>query len=171
MHFLFVDITLAKPANLLEANTKPKNTTHMTTENTKPKFAEETAGSYADASNLDCSASAVYYGFNCTPRQVRYYKVEKSVKDILAGGFTRSSVEKFLGKVKEKMCKAELKYAEYEDQVKALRVKSSACTDRQTRQIIRKEENKVETRMCNYEYEVLGRYQRAFETLSKFISE
>ena len=119
--------------------------------NTKPKFAEETAGVFADASSLDCSASAVYYGFNCTPRQVRYYKVEKSVKAILAGGFTRSSVEKFLGKVKEKMSKAELKFAEYEDKLKEVRAKREACTDYQTRQILRKEENKVETRSYRHE--------------------
>jgi len=145
----------------------------MTTENTntKPKFAEETAGSYADASNLDCSASAVYYGFNCTPRQVRYYKVEKSVKYILAGGFTRSSVEKFLGKVKEKMSNAELKFAEYEDKFKAIRTKMEVCTDYQTRQILRKETNKAETRAYNYENETVGMYQRAFETLTKFLAE
>lgn len=139
--------------------------------NTKPKFAEETAGVFADASSLDCSASAVYYGFNCTPRQVRYYKVEKSVKAILAGGFTRSSVEKFLGKVKEKMSKAELKFAEYEDKLKEVRAKRESCTDYQTRQILRKEENKVETRAYNYENEVVGMYQRAFETLTKFLAE
>jgi vacuolar-type H+-ATPase subunit I/STV1 len=145
----------------------------MTTENTytKPKFAEETAGVFADASSLDCSASAVYYGFNCTPRQVRYYKVEKSVKEILAGGFTRSSVEKFLGKVKEKMSKAELKFAEYEDKLKEVRARREACTDYQTRQILRKEENKVETRAYNYENEVVGMYQRAFESLTKFLAE
>jgi hypothetical protein len=145
----------------------------MTTENkiTKPKFAEETAGVFADASSLDCSASAVYYGFNCTPRQVRYYKVEKSVKEILAGGFTRSSVEKFLGKVKEKMSKAELKFAEYEDKLKSVRAKYESCTDYQTRQIIRKEMNKVETRTYNYENETVGMYQRAVESLTKFLAE
>ena len=143
----------------------------MTTENTKPKFAEETAGYHADASNLDCSVAKVYYGFNCTPRQVRYYKVDKSVESILAGGFTRSSVEKFLGKVKEKMSKAELQFAEYDAKVKALRVKQDACTDYQTRQILRKEGTKVETRMYNYEYETLGKYQKAVESLTKFLAE
>ena len=135
------------------------------------KFAEETAGVFADASSLNCSASAVYYGFNCTPRQVRYYKVEKSVKQILAGGFTRSSVEKFLGKVKEKMSKAELKFAEYEDKLKVIRAKRESCTDYQTRQILRKEENKVETRTYNYESEVVGMYQRAVESLTKFLQD
>jgi len=143
----------------------------MTTENTKPKFAEETAGSYADASNLDCSVAKVYYGFNCTPRQVRYYKVDKSVESILAGGFTRSSVEKFLGKVREKMSKAELQHAEYEDKAKSVRIKQHASTDSQTRQILRKEVARIETKMYNYEYETVGKYQRAVEALSKFLAE
>lgn len=143
----------------------------METDNTKPKFAEETADSYADASSLDCSATAVYYGFNCTPRQVRYYKVCKSVETIIAGGFTRSSVEKFLGKVKDKMIKAEAKDVEYKMQIKELMERQYATTDSFNRNLLRKEEGKIETRMYNYKMDVLMKYQRAVETLTKFISE
>lgn len=143
----------------------------MTTENkiTTPKFADEATG--RDACNLDCTISPVYYGFNCYPRQVKYYRLDKSVESVLNGGFTRSSVEKYLGKIKEKMSKSELKHAEYDAKVKALRVKQDACTDYQTRQILRKEGAKVETRMYNYEYETLGKYRNAVEKLTKFLAE
>jgi hypothetical protein len=142
----------------------------MSQENLVPviKFAEEGKG--RDISYLSDSASPVYYGFNCTPRQVRYYKVEKSVEEILKGGFTRKDVEQFTAKVKEKMCKAENKYAEYEAKVLELRKKRSECQDFETRQILRKEENKVETRMYNYEYDTLGKYQKAYEALTKFLA-
>ena len=136
--------------------------------NAKPKFAEEGKG--RSPIILSDSASPVYYGFNCTPRQVRYYKVSKSVEEILEGGFTRKDVEQFLSKVKEKMCKAENKFAEYETKLKELREKRMACTDYQTREILRKEEGKVETRMYNYEYDTLGKYQKAVEALTKFLS-
>lgn len=136
----------------------------------KNKFADETAGVFADASTLDTSASPVYYGFNCTPRQVRYYKVEKSVEQILKGGFTRSSVVKFLDKVKEKMSKAENKFAEYEAKAKEIQTKREACTDYTVRQVLRKEQNKMETKAYNYEYEVVGLYQRAVEKLTQFLA-
>ena len=137
---------------------------------TKNKFADESAGVFADASNLDTSASPVYYGFNCTPRQVRYYKVEKSVEQILKGGFTRSSVIKFLDKVKEKMVKAETKFAEYEDKAKEIQAKREACTDYTVRQVLRKEQDKMETKAYNYENDVVSLYQRAVENLTKFLA-
>ena len=134
-----------------------------------PKFAEEGKG--RSLALLSDSASPVYYGFNCSPRQVRYYKVEKSVEEILKGGYTRKDVEQFLARVKEKMCKAQNKFAEYESKLEELRKKRQSCTDYTTRQILRKEEGKVETRMCNYEYDTLGKYQKAFEAITKFLSE
>jgi hypothetical protein len=137
---------------------------------TKNKFADESAGVFADASTLDTSASPVYYGFNCTPRQVRYYKVEKSVEQILKGGYTRSSVVKFLDKVKEKMCKAENKFAEYETKAKEIQTKREACTDYAVRQVLRKEQNKMETKAYNYENDVVSLYQRAVENLTKILA-
>lgn len=136
----------------------------------KNKFADESAGAFADASTLDTSASPVYYGFNCTPRQVRYYKVERSVEQILKGGFTRSSVVKFLDKVKEKMGKAETKFAEYEAKAKEIQAKREACTDYAVRQVLRKEQNKMETKAYNYENDVVSLYQRAVENLTKFLA-
>ena len=143
----------------------------MTNENPQPvtKFAEEGKG--RSLALLSDSASPVYYGFNCTPRQVRYYKVEKSVEEILKGGYTRTDVEKFLAKVKEKMCKAETKYAEYEAKLEELRKKRQTCSDYETRQILRKEENKLENRMSNYEYDTVGKYQKAVQALTQFLTE
>lgn len=137
---------------------------------TKNLFADESAGVFADASTLDTSASPVYYGFNCRPRQVRYYKVERSVEQILKGGYTRSSVVKFLDKIKEKMSKAENKFAEYEDKAKEIQTKREACTDYAVRQVLRKEQNKMETKAYNYEYEVVGLYQRAVQNLTKILA-
>lgn len=142
----------------------------MTNENPQPvtKFAEEGKG--RSLALLSDSASPVYYGFNCTPRQVRYYKVEKSVEEILKGGYTRTDVEKFLDKVKEKMSKAENKFAEYEAKAKEIQTKREACTDYTVRQVLRKEQNKMETKAYNYEYEVVGLYQRAVEKLTQFLA-
>lgn len=136
----------------------------------KNKFADETAGVFADASTLDTSASPVYYGFNCTPRQVRYYKVEKSVEQILKGGFTRSSVVKFLDKIKEKMSQSENKFAEYETKVKELETKRTACLDSSVRKLLRKEQTKIENRMYDYEYSVVGKYQKAVQSLTEFLA-
>ncbi len=142
----------------------------MSQENLVPviKFAEEGKG--RDISYLSDSASPVYYGFNCTPRQVRYYKVSKSVEEILKGGFTRKDVEQFTAKVKEKMSKSENKFAEYEDKVKEIQTKREACTDYAIRQVLRKEQNKMETKAYNYENDVVSLYQRAFEKLTQFLA-
>ena len=137
---------------------------------TKNLFADESAGAFADASTLDTSASPVYYGFNCTPRQVRYYKVERSVEQILKGGYTRSSVVKFLDKVKEKMSKAENKFAEYETKYKEAQSKMETCTDYSARKLFRKERDRLETKAYNYENEVVGLYQRAVENLTKILA-
>jgi hypothetical protein len=144
----------------------------MNTENINPKqkFAVEGV-LHADASSLDCTVTAVYYGFNCSPRQVRYYKLDKSVESILQGGYTRSSIVNFLFKVKEKMQKAELKHAEYKEKAEGVRLKQNTSTDSLTRQVLRKEACRIETKMYNYEYEVLGKYQRAVESLRKFLEE
>lgn len=137
---------------------------------TKNKFADESAGAFADASTLDTSASPVYYGFNCRPRQVRYYKVERSVEQIMKGGYTRSSVEKFLEKVKEKMSNAESKFAEYKTKAKEIETKRESCSDYSVRQVLRKEQNKIETKAYNYEYEVVSLYQRAVQSLTQYLA-
>jgi hypothetical protein len=69
------------------------------TQPTKEKFRPE--GSGYELSMLDASYSPVYYGFNCRPRQVKYYKVENSVKDVLNGSVSKSVSIKFLEKVEK----------------------------------------------------------------------
>lgn len=135
---------------------------------TKNKFAEEGKG--RSLALLSDSASPVYYGFNCTPRQVRYYKVEKSVEEILKGGYTRTDVEKFLEKVKEKMSNAESKFAEYKTKAKEIETKRESCSDYSVRQVLRKEQNKIETKAYNYEYEVVSLYQRAVQSLTQYLA-
>lgn len=135
---------------------------------TKNKFAEEGRG--RSLALLSDSASPVYYGFNCTPRQVRYYKVEKSVEEILKGGYTRTDVEKFLEKVKEKMSNAESKFAEYKTKAKEIETKRESCSDYSVRQVLRKEQNKIETKAYNYEYEVVSLYQRAVQSLTQYLA-
>lgn len=135
---------------------------------TKPKFAEEGKG--RSACILSDSASPVYYGFNCRPRQVRYYKVEKSVEMILEGGFTRKDIEQFLEKVKQKLVNAENKFAEYKAKANGIRESILKCEYRQIRETLRKEANRVETRMYNYEYETLGKYQKAVKALTDYLA-
>jgi len=162
----------AKLPILGEAKPNQKQTTMSNPEEIqiKNKFADESAGVFADASTLDTSASPVYYGFNCTPRQVRYYKVEKSVESIMKGGFTRSSVVKFLDKIKEKMSKTENKFAEYETAYKTAQSKMETCTDSSARKLFRKERDRLETKAYNYENEVVSMYQRAVEKLTQYLA-
>ena len=141
----------------------------MTNENPQPvtKFAEEGKG--RSLALLSDSASPVYYGFNCTPRQVRYYKVEKSVEEILKGGYTRTDVVQFLEKVKKKLTKAQDKFAEYETKYEEAKSKMETCTDYSARQLFRKERDRLETKAYNYEYEVVGMYERAVNALTTFL--
>lgn len=143
----------------------------MNQENPVPviKFAEE--GSGRSISLLSDSASAVYYGFNCRPRQVRYYKVEKSVEEILKGGYTRKDVESFLTKVKSKLEKSKAKVSEYKAKIDGIRKSVSECDYPSIRDAFRKEANRVETRMLNYEYETVKLYQNAVDALEKFLQD
>ena len=133
------------------------------------KFAEE--GSGRSISLLSDSASAVYYGFNCRPRQVRYYKVEKSVEEILKGGYTRKDVESFLTKVKSKLEKSKAKVSEYKAKIAGLELSISECDYHQIRDAFRKQKNQVETRMINYEYETVKLYKDAVDALEKFLQD
>lgn len=165
-HSTFAKLPITGEADTNNQKTKMQNEEIKT--ETKPKFAEEGKG--RSACILSDSAAPVYYRLNCTPRQVRYYKVEKSVEMILEGGFTRKDVEQFLEKVKAKMSKAENKFAEYEAKYKEAQSKMETCTDYSARQLFRKERDKMETKAYNYEYNVVSLYQRAVENLTKFLA-
>lgn len=133
------------------------------------KFAEERNA--RSILLLSDSASAVYYGFNCSPRQVRYYKVDKSVEEILKGGFAKKDVESFLTKVKSKLEKSKAKMSEYKQKIESLELSISECDYYQIRDAFRKQKNKVETRMINYEYDTLKKYQKAVDALEKFLKD
>lgn len=133
------------------------------------KFAEEGKG--RSIALLSDSASPVYYGFNCTPRQVRYYKIEKSVEEILKGGYTKNDIISFLTKVKSKLEKAKAKHAEYQAKLNGIRDSVLKCEYYQIRETLRKEANKVETRMFNYEYDTVQKYQKAVDDIEKFLQD
>jgi hypothetical protein len=137
----------------------------MTNETSVPKFVENGK----DAGYLDTTPQPVYYGFNCTPRQVRYYRLEKSVESILAGGYTRQSVEAFLEKVKANQAKA-VKTAEGHDQKMAtLQAEKANAVGHIARELFRKKIGQVETRKYNYKYDVLDKYERAVNALTTFL--
>jgi len=137
----------------------------MTNENSVPKFVENGR----DATYLDSTPSPVYYGFNCTPRQVKYYRLDKSVELILTGGFTRKSVEAFLEKLKANQAKA-VKTAEGHDQkIVMLKAEKANANSSMARELFRKKIGLIETRKYNYEYDVLGKYERAVNALSTFL--
>lgn len=137
----------------------------MTNETSVPKFVENGR----DAGYLDTTPQPVYYGFNCTPRQVKYYRLDKSVEAILAGGYTRKSVEAFLEKVKANQAKA-VKTAEGHDQkIAMLQAEKAKAVGHMARELFRKKIGQIETRKYNYEYDVLGKYERAVNAISTFL--
>jgi len=134
-------------------------------ETSVPKFVENGR----DAGLLDSTPQPVYYGFNCTPRQVKYYRLSKSVETILAGGFTRKSVEAFLEKVKANQAKA-VKTAEgHSQKIEMLQAEKAKANSSMARELFRKKIGQIETRKYNYEYDVLGKYERAVNALSTFL--
>ena len=124
-----------------------------------------------DATTLECTPSPVYYGFNCSPRQVKYYRLDKAVESILAGGFTKKSVQAYLEKVKTKMQKSVATSEGYDKKIEELRNEMAKCGSSQLRNLVRKRIGQVETRAYNYEYDTLDRYERAVEKLTKFLEE
>jgi hypothetical protein len=91
------------------------------------------------------------------------------VEEILKGGFTRQSVEAFLEKVKANHAKA-LKVAEGHDaKIELLKAEKSNAGSSIARELIRKKIGQIETRKYNYEYDVLGKYERAVNAISTFL--
>jgi hypothetical protein len=118
---------------------------------TQVKFADEGKG--YSLSSLPTGYTAVYYGFNCTPRQVKYYKVEQSCKDILAGSASRSTASAWLAKVKELHTKA---LARREDLGDGINRADEAMRNgsRDASEYARKERNRLENAWGRHEYKV-----------------
>jgi hypothetical protein len=127
-------------------NTNAMNTT------TTAKFAEEGKG--FSLSSLPTGYTAVYYGFNCRPRQVRYYKVEKSCEDILAGYASRSTASAWLAKVKALHAKAVARKEELDAAIARADKQMREGGSRDAREYARKERNRLENAWGNHEYKV-----------------
>jgi hypothetical protein len=130
--------------------TNAMNTTTTTT--TTAKFADEGKG--YSLSSLPTGYTAVYYGFNCTPRQVRYYKVEKSCEDILAGSASRSIASAWLSKVKELHTKALARKEELDGAIARADKQMREGGSRDAREYARKERNRLENAWGRHEYKV-----------------
>lgn len=122
-----------------------------TTTNPAPKFREEGKG--YDLSMLDAGYTPVYYGFNCRPRQVRYYKVEKSVETVLGGYCSRSVAEAFLAKVKKGHEKAVARSTELSEKAD-LADEAFRNTSGHSRDYARKERNRLQTAHYNHSFKV-----------------
>jgi len=125
----------------------------MTTENTNQKFAT-TGGGY-NPKLLSCTYTPVYYGFNCSPRQVRYYKVEKSVEEVIKGGYYRDDVVEFLNKVNQSYEKAKATQDKYNLEIAKLE-NEKATASSNLRQYIRKQIVSVSNREYNNSFKVRG---------------
>lgn len=136
---------------------------------TATKFAKEGEG--RNISLLNATATPVYYGFNCRPRQVRYYKVEESVEQILKGGYARKDVEQFLEQVKKNYEKSSDTLAGYKEDLESVNRKIEGTNDYLARTLLRKEGNRIETKMFNYKYDKTDRYEAAIAKLTKFLAE
>lgn len=135
---------------------------------TKPKFRNEGEG--LPASSLDTGYTPVYYGFNCRPRQVRYYKVEKSVELILDGSVSRSNTEAFLAKVKVKQEKAIARLLELDEKTTRADNAFRNGTSSDARKYAVKERNRLATAHYNHSFTVDG-YTKAVESVEKYLAE
>jgi hypothetical protein len=123
----------------------------MTTENTNQKFA--TNGGGYNPKLLSCTYTPVYYGFNCSPRQVRYYKVEQSVEEVIKGGYYRDDVVEFLNKVNQSYEKAKATQDKYNLEIAKLE-NEKATASSNLRQYIRKQIVSVSNREYNNSFKV-----------------
>lgn len=122
------------------------------TNTTAPKFREEGKG--YTLSMLDAGYTPVYYGFNCRPRQVRYYKVEKSVETVLGGHCSRSVAEAFLAKVKKGYDKAMARHADLDAQASRAENAFRTAPSSDARNYARKERNRLATAHYNHSFKV-----------------
>jgi hypothetical protein len=118
-----------------------------------PKFKPEGEG--YPLKSLETSYTPVYYGFNCTPRQVKYYKMEKGVETILKGYCSRSVAEAYLAIIEAKWKTANDKYYEYETKIEELNKESQGLVH-SIRKHYRKSINQIASRQYNYGFKVRG---------------
>lgn len=110
------------------------------------KFRPE--GSGYTLSMLDASYSPVYYGFNCRPRQVKYYRVIKSVEDVMKGMTSKSVALAFFEKIKKMQEKHNANLQKYKDEIEGLKVKEQDQTrEYYSRKYFREEIKKIENKL------------------------
>ena len=116
------------------------------TQPVKEKFRPE--GSGYTLSMLDTAYSPVHYGFNCRPRQVKYYKVIKSVEDVLEGKTSKSVAIAFFEKVKKSYEKHQGTLQKYKDEIESLKAKENdPAREYYSRRYFRDEIKKVENKL------------------------
>jgi hypothetical protein len=122
------------------------NDSPQPTQPVNEKFRPE--GSGYTLSMLDASYSPVYYGFNCRPRQVKYYKVMKSVEDVLKGYTSKSVALAFLEKVKKMQEKHNATLQKYKDEIAQLKPKEDDLNrEYYSRKYFRTEIEKIENKL------------------------
>lgn len=139
-----------------------------TTTTTTSKFRKEGEG--YDLSMLPAGYTPVYYGFNCRPRQVRYYKVEESCKDILEGRASRSTTEKFLAKVRDNLAKAEATAAELRAKSEAAEAVRINGADSLTRKLARKERDRIDGRRSENDHKIYA-FKNIIDKIEKYLAE
>lgn len=145
------------------------NTNAMNNENTTTtKFRKEGEG--YDLSMLPAGYTPVYYGFNCRPRQVRYYKVEESCKDILEGRASRSTTEKFLAKVRDNLAKAEALSLDLQAKSVAAEEVRINGKDSLTRQLARKERDRIDGRRSENDHKIYA-FKDIIGKIEKYLAE
>lgn len=104
---------------------------------TNPKFRPEGTGYTLEM--LPTGYTPVYYSFNCRPRQVKYYKVERTVENILKGCASRSVAERVLAKVKASKAGSDEHQALLKQKEKSAYDRMCTEQDEQIRRLLRKE--------------------------------
>lgn len=140
----------------------------MNTEENKPKFA--THGE-SRLFLLSAAVTPTYYGFNCRPRQIKYRAVEKSVEAIKSGNYIREDAVALLEQVKANLVKAQVKVDEYKSKIEHFDQKVHCSMDSETRNMFRKERNKVETRLYNYKYDTIKTLTDARDKLEAYLKD
>ena len=123
----------------------------MNTNNTS-KIAPEGQG--RSIRFLSPAYTPVYYGFNCRPRQVKYYKVEDSTERVLEGGYDRQGITDFIGKVNNGYLKSRSTCDGYRLEIQSLDCAIRDSQSQLVRDSLRKQRNALETKFLNLNYKV-----------------
>lgn len=136
----------------------------------KEKFRPEGQG--YTMTMLDISYSPVYYGFNCRPKQVKYYKVIKSVEDVLDGKTSKSVALSFVDKVKKSYEKHQATLQKYKDEIASLTAKENdPAREYYSRKYFRDEIRKVENKLYSDNHYCKERdLSKAIKELEEYIN-